>query len=94
MGLATVENLLKLEKALLSNEGDRHALEQAHQQLQALLAVKISAYESLVVLQQGYVDHVEPGEVVALDDLTKLRNKLDKFRVLHARNENLEHESG
>lgn len=56
----------------------------AKEKLVALNSVKISAMESLINLQKGYVDHVEPGDAAALDDLLNFTKKHEKFVKLGA----------
>lgn len=80
-----LDNHFFLNRALNSKEGkDTENLEKAKEQLLALNSVKISAMESLINLQQGYVDHVEPGDAAALDDLLNFTKKHEKFVKLGA----------
>lgn len=77
-GLATIENLSILE-GNIENGGD-HGLQKCHDQLLALLKVKVSALESLVALQEGYCKSVEKDDAAAENDLKNLTHKFKTFK--------------
>lgn len=77
-GMASVDNLLALDAAIKKAE-DKKPLEDAQAKLVALLGAKIKAMESLIKLQQAYVDYVEVGDAAAINDLGNFNKKWEKY---------------
>jgi len=75
----SVTNIETIDR-LKSQVEDKTALRDYHEKLHALVEVQCQALESLVNLQQGWVDHVE-ADAATKDELRHFKEKLSRFRT-------------